>query len=72
MALILIAPKKQIFPNDNNVTMTMMYYRCDRYNFSVFNLIFFLLKAQNNRFEVCDTIRGQAYIVCRTDGFITK
>lgn len=35
MKVPLISLKKQIFLNDNNVTMTMMYYIGDRYNFSV-------------------------------------
>lgn len=69
MTLPIIAPKMQIFPNDN-VTKTIGYII---YVTDTTFWLFFLLKAQKITDARYVNTRGQAYkVVYKTDGFITK
>lgn len=49
----LSCPAGQVWLANSDVMLTVELYICE-HNFPVINLILFLLRAQNNRFEVCE------------------
>ena len=63
----LSCPAGQVWLANSDVMLTVELYICE-HNFPVINLILFLLRAQNNRFEVCEMQGRACKIVDTTEG----